>query len=208
MRDVKKYTIYKTAAVLQGTFTAATTDIITMTAHGYEVGDVLQFSTTDTLPAGLSTSTDYYVISVPSANTFKVSATQGGTTVDITDTGTGTHTATLKGRVIYCGDHRHLELDISTSNTSTFTVLPVGTNEDTVPDFLASASPTNYYKGLTILDHADYTNPIDYSTGIAVAGTDINKGYAVNIDGLKWFTLKLSTFTQGNLLATITLFND
>ncbi|MBD3675607.1 MAG: hypothetical protein HUJ26_19010 [Planctomycetaceae bacterium] len=47
--------------------------------------------TTDTLPTGLSTGTDYYVIPVDQ-DTIKLSETEDGDAVEITDTGTGTHT--------------------------------------------------------------------------------------------------------------------
>lgn len=77
-----------------GTFTAvAATNVITVSAaHGLVVGDRVRFSSDDTLPAGLSVDTDYFVITVPSTTTLTVSATSGGAAVDITDTGTGTHT--------------------------------------------------------------------------------------------------------------------
>lgn len=75
------------------TFTAvaATEVITTATAHGLSIGDRVQVSSTTTLPAGLSASTDYFVITVPSTTTMTISATDGGSVVNITDTGTGTH---------------------------------------------------------------------------------------------------------------------
>lgn len=56
----------------------------TVADHGYEADDVVQFS--DLLgAAGLSSGTDYYVISDGlTANRLKVSATEGGAAVDIT----------------------------------------------------------------------------------------------------------------------------
>lgn len=71
-------------------FTAAVSDTITSAGHGLSNGDVLLLTSTDTLPAGLSVNTPYYVISA-TTNTFELSATSGGSAVDITDTGTGTH---------------------------------------------------------------------------------------------------------------------
>lgn len=50
----------------------------------------VKFSTTGTLPAPLEVGVDYYIIN-NSSGTCKVSETRGGTEVDITDTGTGTH---------------------------------------------------------------------------------------------------------------------
>ena len=73
------------------TFTAATSDILTDASHGLSLNDVLEFTTSNALPSGLSINTTYYVISDNlDTNTFSVSATRGGTIVDITDTGTGT----------------------------------------------------------------------------------------------------------------------
>lgn len=84
-------------------FTAATTDICTATAHGFKTGDRVRLTTTTTLPAGLAAATTYYVIYV-SANTFKLASTDAnataGTAVDVTDTGTGTHTVTGYENVI------------------------------------------------------------------------------------------------------------
>ncbi len=75
------------------TFTAtAATNLINRTAHGFVAGNQVTFGTTGTLPAGLSIVTPYYVIaSGLTADVFKVSATLGGSEIDITDTGTGTH---------------------------------------------------------------------------------------------------------------------
>jgi len=78
------------------TFTAATSDIATATGHSYVTGDgPFHLTTSDTLPAGLALATDYFIIGID-ANTFKFATSfvnaQSGTAVDVTDTGTGTHT--------------------------------------------------------------------------------------------------------------------
>ena len=75
-------------------FTAATNDKLTVAGHTYVVDDQVGLFTTDTLPAGLSDSATYFVIDIV-GNTFKLSLTASpGSPVDITDTGTGTHTVT------------------------------------------------------------------------------------------------------------------
>lgn len=79
-------------------FTAASTDICTATAHGYETGDRVRVTTTAAdLPAGLAVDTTYYVIKL-TADTFKLASSDAnataGTAVDISDAGTGTHTIT------------------------------------------------------------------------------------------------------------------
>lgn len=91
-------TIYWKSSVADreiGAFTADdSTDLITVGSdHGLVVGRIVRFTTTDTLPAGLALLTDYFVIAV-TPTTISVSLYPNGTAVDITDTGTGTHTAT------------------------------------------------------------------------------------------------------------------
>lgn len=99
-------TLYIDAQVTNATPSAksfATSDVnttdntITEASHGYPTGLKGQFTTTTTLPAGLSLATDYFVIATTSG-TYKVATSlanaQAGTAVDITDQGTGTHTFT------------------------------------------------------------------------------------------------------------------
>lgn len=83
------------------TFTAdAGTDIITMTSTANIPSNILtgtrvRLTTTTTLPGGLATATDYYVIRVTDS-TFKLATSYAnaiaGTAINITDAGTGTHT--------------------------------------------------------------------------------------------------------------------
>jgi hypothetical protein len=65
-------------------------DTFNATAHGLSDTNKVQFSTDGTLPAGLLENQDYFVIN-STANTFKVSLTSGGSAVNITTDGSGTH---------------------------------------------------------------------------------------------------------------------
>ena len=81
------------------TVTAAATDIITAASTILvKTGNPVTFTTTTTLPAGLSLLTTYYMI-YQTTTTFKVATSLAnalaGTAVDITDTGTGTHTVKM-----------------------------------------------------------------------------------------------------------------
>lgn len=84
------------------TVTVATaTDVFTsVSAHGLAVGDTVTFKSTVTLPSPLVAGTKYYVITVPATTTFTISLTSGGTRVDVTDTGTGTHSVCFTKGVI------------------------------------------------------------------------------------------------------------
>lgn len=82
------------------TFTAATSDICTYSSSANLPSNILtgtrvRLTTTTTLPAGLALATDYYVIRL-SDTTFSLATSYAnailGTVINITDTGTGTHT--------------------------------------------------------------------------------------------------------------------
>lgn len=69
-----------------------TTNEVTVTAHGFTQGLVVQLTTTGTLPAGLNTGTDYR-IDVVDANTIRFLNASTGAVINITGaTGGGTHT--------------------------------------------------------------------------------------------------------------------
>lgn len=77
------------------TISIATPGVVTWTAHGRAVGDIIRFTTTvgGALPTGLAVGTSYYIVSVPTADTFTLSATPGGAAIDTTGTQSGVHTA-------------------------------------------------------------------------------------------------------------------
>lgn len=78
------------ATTVPVTFTgSASTDNLTANAHGLAVGQQITVSAPDSgsLPTGI-TAGSYYVVAA-TTNTFKVSATSGGTPIDITADGSG-----------------------------------------------------------------------------------------------------------------------
>lgn len=81
----------------------AGTDVITV-ARNIPTGTPIKFTSSGTLPAGLVAGTQYYAINA-SSTTIKVASSlanaQAGTQIDITDTGSGTHT--IKTMVVWPG---------------------------------------------------------------------------------------------------------
>lgn len=89
---------YFNTVTFTATFTAAVTDILTIAGGSVlQYGQPVMFTTTGTLPAGLALNTVYYMYNPDNVN-FKVASTMAllnaGTYVNITDTGSGTHTVT------------------------------------------------------------------------------------------------------------------
>lgn len=92
------------------------TDSIAESAHGLETGDIVQLTSSGTLPAGLALVTNYYVIR-SDANNFKLAASlsdaEDGSAVDITAAaGGGTHSLAKQERV-------HQAMDVNLVNDLT-----------------------------------------------------------------------------------------
>ena len=64
--------------------------LLTDDAHGLLNTNIVQVTTTGTLPTGLSLSTNYYVVN-KTTNNFKLALTSGGSAIAFTDIGGGTH---------------------------------------------------------------------------------------------------------------------
>jgi hypothetical protein len=202
MRDTKIYTLFTDNDGSSAAFTAATTDIITSNAHGLSNDDPVILTTSDTLPAGLSLTTVYYVAQA-TTNTFKLSkGTGGGEILDITDTGTGTHTWTdsTLSNVVFA-DGRHCALTLIPSGTVAMTVTLVGSNQETAPNFAAASSATNHYDTIQSIDLQN-GDPADGDSGLsgAALAAAATTQYAMNADLMRWVGLKLS-HTTGTLNA-------
>jgi len=82
---------------LLGTFTVtlASPGVFTLTAHGLVIADRVYLTTTGALPTGLAVNTIYYVVSTPTADTFTLSATEGGSATNTTGSQSGVHSSRL-----------------------------------------------------------------------------------------------------------------
>lgn len=88
-------TLFGVLTASKGTFTVtiASPGVFTLTSHGLAIGDAVYLTTTGALPTGLTANTTtYYVLTVPTANTFTVSASRGGSAVNTSGSQSGTHT--------------------------------------------------------------------------------------------------------------------
>lgn len=120
------------------------TDVITLSSTTlFPTGTPIVFTSTTTVPAGLTSGTTYYAINV-SGTTIKVAASAAlalaGTAIDITTQGTGTHTITLS-YVLTDNDEIWLDgrksklsilwnTDYPTPESSDYLRIPPGQDED------------------------------------------------------------------------------
>ena len=224
MRTVQELIIMDRQGTLTATFTAATTDIITANSHGLKNGDMVVLTTTTTLPAGLALATVYWVIEA-TTNTFKLSATSCQTyttgteqqpvpAVDITDTGTGTHTFTMHdiGRNILVENFRHCIVSFDGSSSANMTVKFQGsigksTTDSDAPDFSATQAYNNHWDYVEVMDLEDGA-AIDGDTGIPQAGTSDHRHFELNINGLRWINAIVTAWSAGATTIRVRLFND
>ena len=85
-----------TTHTIGGSFTSTFTtthgsNLFNSTGHGLSDLDPITFTTTDTLPAGITSNETYYVRDA-TTDSFKISSTSGGSVLSITSNGQGTHT--------------------------------------------------------------------------------------------------------------------
>lgn len=119
------------------------TETITITSHGFVNGNKVRFISSGTLPGGLSANIDYFIINT-TVNTFQISATLGGSAINLTSGGTGTHTV-FRFHNLVAGDY----------------VSIIGSNSDPVID--------GTYEVQTVINGYSYT--INVSNAVTTAGT-------------------------------------
>lgn len=88
--------LFATIAPLLGTVTItnASPGVVARTAHGLSVDDAVYFTTTGTLPTGLTANTLYYVSVVPDVDHIQVATTRGGASINTSSAGSGVHSLT------------------------------------------------------------------------------------------------------------------
>lgn len=152
--SIGNFTVSPTAFVDGDVNTGA--DTINETSHGYYTGVVGNLSTTGTLPAGLSTSTDYYIIEVDSDN-YKLATSledaSAGTAVDITAaSGGGTHTFTPTG--------------LTSNNSITYTA---GSSLSEAVNFTSAVTITKNHSYIGVFDFWYYLSNAKQQEIIAVS---------------------------------------
>lgn len=79
------------AYAASATISNASPAVVTSVAHGLYTGMKVSLATDGALPTGLSTSTTYYVKRT-GADTFELSATRNGSSINTSSAGSGSHT--------------------------------------------------------------------------------------------------------------------
>lgn len=201
-------TVMDTIGILTGTFTAATTDIVTSNSHGLKENDKVVLTTTGTLPAGLSLATTYYAKKI-TTNTFKLSESPQENVsnfVDVTDTGTGTHTWTMRadGSALDTEAADTVVLEFISDNSADLTVKLQGSTQTTEPTWTSAQSTTNRYEYKAMQGQQDPYIIKKGDVGLVVS-SDTSVQYLADVRGLNWLNAIISTYSAGDITIKATL---
>lgn len=165
------------------TISNASPAVVSWVAHGLYVDSPVVFTTTDTLPVGLTAGTTYYVISAGfGADSFQVSATPQGAAINTSSDGAGTHTATNTSimEVSVAGDWGFIFSSLCSSSSA-------GTTFDIW-----------FRKNGTNVDRSNTRTEVANSNNVIVSVADVVMTLTAN-DKIEMFWV--SSSTNGQLLA-------
>lgn len=203
-KTISQIAIYDPNKVPVAKFTVdhtTSTKILTSDGHGLAKGDIVKLTVTtedgDALPTDLSESKVYYVQN-PTTNTFEISETLDGSSLTFSDSGVGTFTYWLKGKVIFVADFVDIVLAMHTKENASLTFKVYGSIAESMPNFFLAKDEDNIWDTVQVKDLEDNAG-VDGDTGITIAGTDDVKQFAVNTAGLNYLTAEITSFTAGKL---------
>lgn len=203
-------TVLDAIGIKTATFTAATTDIITSAAHGLKDKDLVVLTTTDTLPAGLSTGT-VYIVDQATTDTFKLIVKSIGANVDVTDTGTGTHTWTMHdvGWSVNIENYVNKEITVDSDggDDAEMTIKFQISHQETEPDFSAAQAVDNQWDYCAVRDRED-NSVIEGDTGVAFSAADDHRHFNLETNAAKWFNVIISGYVAGEVTVKIKCSNN
>lgn len=190
--------------------TDATPIVVTATAHGFLTGQrVLIYGHTTNIAAN-----GIYLVGVVTTNTFSLLDEITGASVTGSGAGAGSSgICILAPAVMLVSDFRNLVVQIGTTGTATMTLkmafsagksFQYSRHDNTprydYPNMGGTVSPANPYSFAQLID-LDTGAAINGSTGIVIAGTDIDKQYEVNTNLMKYFTIIPISWSAGVITA-------
>lgn len=180
---VGTHTLTVSNKTVAGTFTAdASFDKLTVPSSLYsaiDTGDACTVSTDGTLPAGITNGPTYYVIKTGVSPEVKLATTlsnaQNGVAIDLTDTGSGTHTLTLSSKQLGGAATVDMADDTLTVNTTWYNASQTG--DEVEFNIVSGTLPTG-----VVADTTYYLIKTNVSGKVKVATTSENAENGVAID--------------------------
>lgn len=159
------------------TITIASPAVITLANHGLTVNDIVTFSTTGSLPTGITAGASYYVLSTGlTTNTFEISSNPGGTAIDTSGSQSGTQTLIKTTPVVLVGN-------LNTNNALAGVGTPSSTNifeteNDTSNGATQTSTTISFTAPSTISDSGSGFVSSGFRAGdsISISGSASNNG--------------------------------
>jgi len=120
-------------------------------------------------------------------------------------------TATGVSEAIKMDEFRHWTLVVSATLNSSLTFQFQGSVMDDAPDFSAAQAIDNLWDYLHVYDKNTPAGGIDGDTGVTLNNDSVannTRQYRVNNDHLTWFSLEISSYTDGAFTAYLIGAND
>ena len=122
-----RYDHYASSTTATVTISIASPGVVTWNSHGLSEGYPVSFTTTGSLPTGLTAGTEYYVRN-PTTNTFQLATTRGGTVINTSGTQSGVHTATGDNYPVATGEFLRIRSIVGTTINFTTPISSAGPN--------------------------------------------------------------------------------
>ena len=215
MKNTAEYTIYNSVTPQTVTSsTDASPSVVTKNSHGLASGDriIITGHTTNIAINGI------YDVVVLNANTFTLKDIDTGAAINGSGGGAGSGgVMCVAPKIAFTEDFINAMIHVVTAGTSTFNLkvvgsqgkllADIGTRGTDRPNFGGTINDTNPYSNIQIID-LDTGTAVNGATGIALTGTDINKQYEVNTNGMKYVTVIPDGWTQGSFTIKAKLYNN
>lgn len=115
--------------------------------------------------------------------------------------------ATGAGSSIMVDDFTHIVLSFDTASSANLTIKVQGSIQEAEPTWGSAQAVANQWDYLQIKDLEDGSS-IDGDTGVAVSGTDDNRMFEVNVNGLKWINVIVTARSAGAVTVKAKCFSN
>lgn len=108
-------------------------------------------------------------------------------------------------------DFKNIQIDFATSGSANMIVRVQGSfmsPESAGPNFAIAPSVTNRWDYIGFFDLQDSRSLIKGDDGIVLTGTDDFLNLLVNVDGIVWVNMEISSFVAGALTTTAIVYNN
>ena len=162
---------------------------ITINNHGYATGEKVQYVAGTTAIGGLTNNRGYYIIK-QNDNTISLSLTSGGSAIDLTSTGAGTHTFKLLGKSLDSGAataNTAVDLTVDTIHVVGAATLPAQISLTDVNIASMAVSGLSTFSGSSDFNgSAEFAQPVTFNSTLnANGGVNLGDNSAddISIDG-------------------------